>query len=351
MNNSDLIYRVAHCMTQFKKASFTENSPVSNVDIEKWNWPQGVGMYGLYRYWESTKNQEILDWLFGWYERRFKEGLPDKNINSVTPLLTLCYLQEIKPNPVYLSVIKEWADYIVKEFPRTDGNGFEHSGIGINDLYGQLWDDTLFMTCLFLARAGKLLNKKEYIAECERQFLVHCQYLFDKETGLWFHGWTFKGKNNFGKALWGRGNCWITVAIPDLLEMDVVGEGVKLFLTDVLEQQAKALVRFQNENGMWHTVINETDSYVESSATSGFGYGILKAIRLGFLSEEYYSIVEKAVNAIRERIDDNGAVKQVSYGTNVGDNTDCYKSIPYCETPYGQALALLMLNEAEKLNV
>lgn len=343
---NNIIDRVAECMTTLAANGFHEYCPVSNIDIDKWEWPQGVGMYALYRYYEVSGKDEMLNWLYDWYERHLAQQLPAKNINTVAPMLALTYLYEKSQKPEYLKVICEWAEAIMTEFDRTEEGGFQHSGSGINNLYGQLWDDTLVMTCLFLGRAGVLLKRPDYLTECERQFLLHTKYLCDRDTGLWYHGWSFEGRHNFGKCLWGRGNCWISIAIADIMEFEGLSESVKLFLQETLYSQVKALADYQDESGMWHTLVNDSDSYLESSATAGFGYGILKGVRMGYLPKEYQAMGEKAVRAICERVDETGAVKDVSYGTNVGNVPEEYKEIPTCVMPYGQALAILLLSEA-----
>lgn len=338
----------AQYMLNLSAGDFEETCPVSNIDIDKWEWPQGIGMYGLYRYYTVTGDEEMLKWVFSWYDRHIEKGLPEKNINTVSPLLALTYLYEISPKQEYLDVFSEWAEYIMHNFARTEEDGLEHSGTGRSDLNGQLWDDTLVMTGLFLGRAGIVLNKPEYLAECERQFLLHTKYLCDTESGLWYHGWSFNGRHNFGKAFWGRGNCWITFAIPELLSMTGISESVRMFLTGTLKAQANGLKKYQENSGMWHTLIDHSDSYVEASATSGFGYGILKSVHEGYLPEEYLESGKKAVEAICERIDENGAVGDVSYGTNVSWNLEDYKNIPIKCMPYGQAFAILLLAEACK---
>ena len=338
---------VANCMTTLAAKGFHEYCPVSNIDIDKWEWPQGVGMYALYRYYKLTGNKDMLDWLIAWYDRHLAAGLPeDRNINTTAPMLTLTYLYEETGKPEYLATIKDWAEYVMHSFARTEEGGFQHTGTGHHELIGQLWDDTLVMTGLFLGRAGVLLKHQPYLTEAERQFLLHTKYLVDRDTGLWYHGWTFLGRHNYGKGLWGRGNCWISFAVADFIEFEGVSESVKLFLQETLYSQAVALAKFQNEHGMWHTLVDDPTSYVEASGTCGFGYGILKGVRKGYLPEEYREVGIKAVKAILSRIDEEGAVGDVSYGTNVGNTPDEYKDIPICVRPYGQALAILMLGEA-----
>lgn len=89
-------------------------------------------------------------------------------------------------------------------------------------------------------------------------------------------------------------------------------------------------------------------SYLEASATSGFGYGILKAVNLGITDERYRDNARRALRPVLDCIDETGVVRQVSYGTPMGrDSKDFYKKIPLHSMPYGQAMAMLFLIEAE----
>jgi unsaturated rhamnogalacturonyl hydrolase len=62
------------------------------------------------------------------------------------------------------------------------------------------------MTVLLLAKIGRVLNRLHYVEEAKRQFLIYIKYLFDTQTGLFFHGWTFDGNHNFARTRWARGN-------------------------------------------------------------------------------------------------------------------------------------------------
>ena len=98
---------------------------------------------------------------------------------------------------------------------------------------------------------------------------------------------------------------------------------------------------------MWHTLLDHEDSYLESSCTAGFGYGILLGIKLGLLDEKYKDIASKALPAILDAIDENGVLNLCSYGTPMGrESLDWYREIPIHPMPYGQAMAMLFLIEA-----
>jgi unsaturated rhamnogalacturonyl hydrolase len=103
---------------------------------------------------------------------------------------------------------------------------------------------------------------------------------------------------------------------------------------------------------MWHTLLDDPSSYLESSATCGFGYGVLRAVKMGLLDQSYLEVSKKALQAILENIDENGVVQKVSYGTPMGKDTkDFYKQIPLRPMPYGQALAMLFLMECQGMRM
>lgn len=313
-----------------------------------WDWYQGVALFGLYTYYRQTREQRVWDYLIGWFDAQMQRGLPEKNVNSMCPLLTLSFLYEDTGNEAYLEVCREWLDYAMTSLPRTPEGGFQHKTID-SDNYCQLWDDTLYMTVLFVARMATLLNDDRYLQESIRQFLVHLKYLTDLKTGLFFHGWNFDGCHHFGEALWGHGNAWYTAGLVDYLDLAKVPEGVRMVLLSALERQAQALEKYQDSDGMWHTLVNLPESsYPESSATAGFSYGLLKAVRLQYLPKRFQALGQKGLAAILARIDDHGLLQQVSMGTVVGKDLDDYRRVPQGPQPYGQSMALLLLLEALK---
>nr|WP_255286477.1 glycoside hydrolase family 88 protein [Bacillus sp. AFS076308] len=311
-----------------------------------WNWPQGVGLYGIYKYWKLTNDQKAMDIITQWFNARFEEGVPPKNVNTMAPMLTLAFLYEETKNQTYLPYLEDWAEWVMYDMPRTNEDGLQHMTYGPENK-NQLWDDTLMMTVLPLAKIGRLLNKPEYLEEAKKQFLIHIKYLTDRKTGLWFHGWTFEENHNYAEALWARGNCWITIAIPEIIEiLDLKkGDFLREFLIDALNRQIESLAKYQDESGLWHTLINDPSSYLEASATAGFAYGILKSVHKRYVSQDYKEVAYKAIHGLIGEIDKNGALQKVSVGTGMGDTLDFYKQIRITTMPYGQSLAVLCLSE------
>lgn len=311
-----------------------------------WEWTHGIGLYGMYHYYQQTGDPKTLAIIDDWFAARLAEGTPTKNVNTVCPFLTLAYRYEETGNPALLPVLERWAEWVMHEMPRTKCNGLQHI-VYNNENHQQLWDDTLMMSVLPLAKIGKLLNRQDYTEEASYQFLLHVQYLMDRQSGLWFHGWTFDGQHNFANARWARGNSWLTIVIPEFIELMDWPENhaTRRFLLQVLETQIAALQQYQHQNGLWHTLIDDRDSYPEASATAGFAYGILKAVRKRYISRDYLPMAENALQGVIRHINTDGELTQVSFGTAMGKDLDYYRQIPLTSMPYGQAMALLCLTE------
>ncbi|WP_392558832.1 beta-galactosidase BglB [Orbus mooreae] len=311
-----------------------------------WEWTHGIGLYGMYQFYSQTGDQNVHKIISDWFSERLAEGMPTKNVNTVCPFLTLAYCYEETKDPKWLTYLDSWAEWVMHKMPRTECGGIQHI-VYNNENHQQLWDDTLMMSVLPLAKIGKLLNRPEYIQEAIYQILIHIEYLMDRSTGLWFHGWTFDGNHNFANARWARGNSWLTIVIPEFIELLDLKDNdpIKRILVQVLTVQVEALKKYQDESGLWHTIIDDKSSYLEASATAGFAYGILKSIRKNYISDEYQEMAEKAVKGVINNIDDKGTLQQVSFGTAMGNDLDFYRNIPLTSMPYGQAMAILCLTE------
>lgn len=344
-----LLNLVSEKMMSLKNNGMEEKFPISLIDIDCWEWPQGVGIFGLYKYYKVSGKKEILDFLNQWFADRLKEGILERNVNTTAPMLTLTYIYEETGKSEYLKLIKDWVDWIMKDkgLLRTGDNCFQHMITG-DPNNGEILIDTIFMTVLFLYRAGKILNRQDCQEEANYQILNHIKYLLNKEEGLFYHGFNFNENHNYGKVMWGRGNCWYTIAIMEIIQDVEIEEAVKRYFLTVYKNQVKALKRYSDKDtGLWRTVINDDTSYIEISASAAFLCGIMQGVRTGILPiTDYNDLIQKGMTHIVKYISDDGTVEQVSYGTPIGNSQEFYKEIPCCSMTYGQALMIILLQEA-----
>ncbi|WP_192457987.1 glycoside hydrolase family 88/105 protein [Musicola keenii] len=314
------------------------------IQFEEWDWEVGVGLYGFWKLARLRQDDAMLAALEQWYEQKLRAGLPPRQINSTAPMLVLALLCRDNPRPHWLAAVTEWADWLLTSLPKTEDGGFQHT-VKERPNTGQLWDDTLFMAGLFLVVAAGVLKRRDLQDEAEYQVLTHARYLADAATGLWYHGWTFIGRHHYAGAFWGRGNAWITLVLPEICGLaDMpLSTPVRRTLEAILEQQTRTLARCQHASGLWHTLLNDPDSPLETSASAGFVAGILTARQMGMLSDFPPDVLEKGLAAVVAQIDEQGVVQGVSDGTAMGHDLQFYHDIPNVAVPYGQALAMLML--------
>lgn len=315
-----------------------------HLTLDTWEWPQGVAVYAMYKLYKATGNKQTLEDMRAWYARHLAKGLPSKNVNTMAPMLGMTLLYKETGDETYRPIIEEWSQWVMTQMPRTQEGGLQHiTSDDVNEQ--QLWDDTLYMTCLFLYQAGDALGREDMKQEAEYQFLLHIKYLHSPKTGLWYHGYCFQGRHHFGQAYWGRGNSWFTACAVDFAEWIPDGP-VRRLILNTWQEQCKALLSVQDpESGLWHTLLDQPDSYLETSASAAIAYGLLKGSRLGLLDKDCRAAGEKALQGVIAQVAEDGTVQGVSYGTPMGWTQDFYRTIPIQPTAYGQGLTFLMLTE------
>ncbi|WP_205415984.1 glycoside hydrolase family 88 protein, partial [Serratia marcescens] len=71
----------------------------------------GVGLYGIYQYYQQTGDIEMRDIIDRWFADRFAEGATTKNVNTMAPFLTLAYRFEETGRMAYLPWLESWAEW------------------------------------------------------------------------------------------------------------------------------------------------------------------------------------------------------------------------------------------------
>lgn len=322
--------------------------------ITGWEWTHGIGLYGIWKYYELTADPQYLSHIYAWFDAQMfgPEGSTLKNINTMAVFLPLAYAVERFPTSTfkYVPYLDAWAEWAMNDLQRTECGAFQHATY-LTENHEQMWDDTLMMTVMPLAKIGLLMNRPHYVEEAKKQVILHIKYLVDTKSSLFFHGFTFEGRHHFGEALWARGNSWITMVIPEFIELLSLqpGDFLRDTLIETLNAQIQALAKLQDELGLWHTLLDDKSSYLESSATAGFAYGILKAVRKGYIDRKYRQVAEQAIRGVLSQIDEDGELQNTSFGTGMGDSLQFYRDIPLTSMPYGQAMAIMALGEYSRI--
>ena len=318
----------------------SERGTQRGMDI--WQWDQGVAMFGFVKAYEKTGDKRIIDFIKQWIDEKLDVMNFGYSINTTAPLLGVLKLLEIYPdNKKYIELCDSFAEWCIVKAPRADRGVFEHSCTE-NKYDNQVWADTLFMGCLFLLKYGMYKNNAIYINEAIRQFILHTKFLKDDNTGLIYHGYDCNDRMHKG-VLWGRGNGWYAVASAELLTIlssDVVGYDT---IYDNFKDHINAILKYQDADGGWHTVINRNDTYIESSVTAAFAYALNVAEANNLVEVVDVNAKNKSIEFMKKQIDDVGNVNGGSLGTCVMADYKKYDEIGVGYSYFTQGLAMMAM--------
>lgn len=188
--------------------------------------------------------------------------------------------------------------------PRTSEGGFWHKKMYAN----QMWLDGLYMAQPFYAEYMHLFEKEADFSDVIKQFKLIDKNLRDEQTNLLYHGWDEKRacfwadkKTGRSSNFWGRSVGWYACALVDTLDYLEQEENREILIC-MIRSLADGLVKVQSEqSGVWYQVLDKEDRYgnfKEASCSCMFTYFLLKAIRKGYISKEYYEHAKKAFYGI-----------------------------------------------------
>ena len=219
-----------------------------------------------------------------------------------------------------------------------------------SDYTDQMWCDGQYMGPALLAQIIKHTGKTNNISDNDwdiiaKQFSITWAQLYDKTTGLLYHGFTAnpgdkastswtgisKEKGIYHSAsFWGRANAWYFLALVDILEVMPTDNTYYNTFKGYLSNLAKGIANYQDKDtGCWYQVMDKvpaslTGNYLEASCSSIFTAGYLKAIRLGLLDKATYEpIAKKAYEGLVNQFmiydnKDNSTIQLVHSCTSAG---------------------------------
>lgn len=217
----------------------------------------------------------------------------------------------------------------------------------------EVWVDMAYFTAPAMARLGRITDDAVLVERALDQLLVHQRHLQDAASGLFWHV-AYLDKGAHSAHPWARGNSWFSIAATEVLgEVRAAGLESRFRnktapLDQALVRQLEAVMRLQDAGGLWHTVLDRDDSYLESSAAAGFALALGRAPRLGLDGLDVTrarQAWERALGAVCAKVDAGGDFTGVSQQTPPGDFAH-YQSIEVGTAPFGTGVCLMALSEA-----
>lgn len=273
-----------------------------------------------------------------------EDAAKTKAKNAIEAIITdLRYYNEYYAIGGTKSNVKEAANDVQKSM----FGGWFHKSTDYTD---QMWCDGQYMGPALLAQIIKHTGKTNNISDNDwdivaKQFSITWAQLYNKTTGLLYHGFTANPGDDASKSwdginkekgiyhsasFWGRANAWYFLALVDILEVMPTDNAYYNTFKEYLTKLAEGIAKYQDtDTGCWYQVMDKvpaslTGNYLEASCSSIFTAGYLKAIRLGLLDKATYEpIAKKAYEGLVNQFmvydnTDNSTIQLVHSCTSAG---------------------------------
>jgi unsaturated rhamnogalacturonyl hydrolase len=239
--------------------------------------------------------------------------------------------------PSLRPVIDNYMQYIMtKEYRLSDGTLARN-----RPLPNTLWLDDLYMSVPAIVQMGKLTDDKKYYDEAVNQITRFSQRMFNKEKGLYMHGWV-ESMNVHPQIYWARANGWALMTKVEVLEVLPEDHPGRPMIMQLLQSHIQGLAAHQSGEGFWHQLIDREDSYLETSATAIYAYCIAHAINQGWINREAHApMALLAWNAVSTKVNEKGQVEGTCVGTGMAFDPAFYYYRPinvYAAHGYGPVL-------------
>ena len=191
-----------------------------------------------------------------------------------------------------------------------------------------IWADDLYMSCSFLRRRYEILNDRAALDIAAEQFIKFKKYLFMPDKKIFSHVFDLtKGCQN--GIPWGRGNGWVIFSLAEILEVTPGDHPLRDQLLTLFRELSEGYAALQGKYGLWHQVLDDPDSYEETSCTAMFVYAFCKGIKNGWYHEitPYLNSARRGWLAItRYTVDCNGNIWAVCKGSGYSFTKSYYKN-------------------------
>lgn len=204
-----------------------------------------------------------------------------------------------------------------------------------------LWADDLYMSLPALAWMGRLTQDPIWWDDAVRNARQLSARLFRPAPGLFAHGW-HADNPTAPEIYWGRANGWAVLALENVLDVVPADRPGRSDVLALLQASLRGIATQQSGDGRWHQVLDRNDSYLETSCSAMFVYGLAHAIDRGWISPVVYGPIALAGwRSVATQINARGQVENTCIGTTLGSDMVYYYRrpvSPYAMHGYGPTL-------------
>ena len=227
----------------------------------------------------------------------------------------------------YDDVINRYINRVKSQYRIGDDNIFARTRPHTHTV----WLDDMYMGIPPLAWYGALKGDASAIQEAVEQIRAFKRRMWMPEWKLFRHGWVQEMQSH-PFFPWGRANGWAILTMCEVLDamkqMNYNGPEREEVI-QLLRQHIDGICALQDKSGLWHQLLNDPTSYLETSASAIYTYCMAHAICEGWIDALTYGAQTLiAWQAVSTQINERGQVMNTCVGTGMG-----FEPAFYCHRP------------------
>ncbi len=194
----------------------------------------------------------------------------------------------------------------------------------------RLWIDDMYMITFLQTQAYRLTKDVKYLDRAAKEMCLYLERL-QRPDGLFNHS----PETPF---VWGRGAGWMAGAMALNLKYLPKDSPYYAPIRAGYVKMMTALLKYQRANGLWGQLVDDDESYDETSGSAMFAFAFVEGVKAGVLGAEYRAAAERAFVALTQKLDAKGDLANVCVGTGKRNDRTWYLTRPaVAGDPHGQA--------------
>jgi unsaturated rhamnogalacturonyl hydrolase len=220
----------------------------------------------------------------------------------VDPLMAgeaLARAAQLTGDPELHRALDQTMAFVLKGAPRAADGTIFHTDQSI-------WSDSFHTTPPLLAATG---HATEALAQIEG----HWRRLWNPRKHLLAHIWDEKTRRLTDPTCWGGGNGWAAAGLTRVIRVWPADRATaKERLVGYLREVIDGCLVHQRADGLFHNVVDDPDSFVETNLAQMLAYSIDEGVRGGWLPPEYLGPASRMRAAAKAKVDRDGFVQGVA---------------------------------------
>jgi rhamnogalacturonyl hydrolase YesR len=305
-----------------------ERVRMAALSMQRKSWEQGVLAQAFL---EEDQDELVVAMARASLIYLSKDGVPAALEGApVDPLMVgeaVARAAHVTGDPVLQQAVERSLAYVLRGAPRAADGTIFHTGETV-------WSDSFHTTPPFLACTG---HHSEALAQIEG----HWRRLWNPRSRLLAHIWDEKSQRLTDPNCWGGGNGWAAAGLTRVIRAwPEDSAAAKARLVGHLRELIDGCLAHQRTDGLFHNVIDDPGSFVETNLAQMLAYAIYEGVRGGWLPADYLPAADRMRAAARSKVDRDGFVQGVA-GAPAFDRAGI--------SAEGQAFFLMMEAAARKL--